>query len=914
LDPIHPAKPILADRSQDVYHLSSRPLDRIFKPASVAVIGASEKPGSVGRSVFWNLLSNPFGGAVYPVNPKHPNLLGVRTYAGVSDLPERPDLAVIATPAATVPGLVEECAVMGIPGCVVISAGFKETGPAGTALERQILEKARRGRMRLIGPNCLGVMTPPFGLNATFAHDMALPGKVAFLSQSGALGTAILDWSLNTRVGLSAFASVGSMVDVGWGDLIDYFGSDPHTNSIVIYMESIGDARAFLSAAREVVLTKPIVVIKAGRTGAAAKAAASHTGALAGDDEVLDAAFARCGVLRVDTISEVFDLADILSKQPRPRGPRLTILTNAGGPGVLATDSLIRRGGELAELSPGAEKALDGVLPPAWSRHNPIDLLGDAGPERYAKALEIVSSDKDNDGLLVILTPQTMTDPTRTAERLIPYSRIEGKPVFASWMGGRQVLAGSSLLSQAGVPVFDYPDDAVRTFVDLWRFSYNLKGLYETPLQLPEFQDRAPQREKAAGILRAAQKEDRTLLSEVESKDLLSSYGIPAVPTVFAPTEKEASQAAVRMGFPVAVKLYSRTLTHKTDVGGVKLDLGGPEEVERAFAEIRRSVGETAGPGHFQGVTVQPMVRARGQEVILGSHIDPQFGPVVLFGMGGQMVEVIKDVALALPPLNTNLARRLMEKTRVFKALQGVRGAPPVDLVALEQLLVRFSYLVVEQPEIKEIDINPLLASAEGLTALDARVILQAPGEKAPRPAIRPYPSQYIAVHRLKNGAETTLRPIRPEDEPLVVKFHETLSDTSVFMRYFQPLHISQRVAHERLTRICFTDYDREMALVAVHKESTGAGTEAIGIGRLSRVRWGDEAEYSILVSDRWQNQGLGGSLLGDLIRIAKTEKLKRIVGYILPENGRMQSVSSKLGFALKASKEDGLIMATLDL
>ena len=917
LKPLKPIKPTQADRSQDVYRLTAHPLNAFFKPQSVAVIGATEKPGSVGRAVFWNLLSTPFGGVVYPVNPKRSSLLGVRAYPKVADLPESPDLAVICTPAATVPDLINECAAAGIGAVIVISAGFKETGPAGVALENKVLENAKKGGIRLIGPNCLGILTPPTGLNASFAKEMTLPGKVAFLSQSGALGTAILDWSLKNRVGLSAFASVGSMADVGWGDLIDYFGSDPSTNSIVIYMESIGDARSFLSAAREVVLTKPIVVIKAGRTGAAAKAAASHTGSMAGNDEVLDAAFERCGVLRADHISEIFDLADILAKQPRPRGNKLTIITNAGGPGVLATDSLIRRGGQLAELSPATEQALNKFLPEAWSHHNPIDVLGDADAERYAKTLEEVMKDEKNDGLLVILTPQQMTDATAIAEKLKPYAKLEGKPVFASWMGGDQVLAGATILSHAGIPTYEYPDDAVRTFVDLWRYSHNLQGLYETPQALPEFTTQPPDRKKAVEILNAARAQKRTLLTEDESKNLLASYGIPVVQTVMAKTAEEAAQTAKKMGFPIVVKLYSETLTHKTDVGGVKLNLKGEEEVKAAFKDIQKSVTEKAGAQHFQGVTVQPMIKMGGQEIIVGSHIDPQFGPVVLFGMGGQLVEVFKDVALALPPLNTNLALRLMEKTKIFKALQGVRGAKPVDMNALEQLLVRFSYLVVEQPWIKEIDINPIQASGEGLIALDARVILH-PMETAeaalPRPAIRPYPTQYVSTAQIKSGAEVTLRPIRPEDEPMLVKFHETLSETSVFMRYFQPLNVNRRVAHERLTRVCFTDYDREMALVAIAKNPQSGQPELVGVGRLSKVRWREEAEYAILISDQLQNKGLGSLMMRSLLEVGRKEGLKRIVGYILPENGRMQTVCRKLGFTLKHTEETGLITATIEL
>ncbi len=917
LKPAKTPKSVTADRSQDVYRLTSHPLDAFFKPRSVAVIGATEKPGSVGRAVFWNLLSTPFGGVVYPVNPKRPNLLGVKAYPKVAELPEVPDLALVCTPAATVPGIMEECAQAGIPAVIIISAGFKETGPEGVALENRVIDIARKGGIRVIGPNCMGILTPPTGLNASFAKEMTLPGKVAFLSQSGALGTAILDWSLKNRVGLSAFASVGSMADVGWGDLIDYFGGDPSTNSIVIYMESIGDARAFLSAAREVALSKPIVVIKAGRTGAAAQAAASHTGSMAGNDEVLDAAFERCGVLRADTISEIFDLADILAKQPQPRGPKLTIITNAGGPGVLATDSLIRRGGELAELSHRAEKALDGFLPEAWSHHNPIDVLGDADAERYAKTLETVMKDEKNNGLLVILTPQQMTDATAVAEMLKPYAKVEGKPVFASWMGGDQVLAGATILSHAGIPTYEYPDDAVRTFVDLWRYSRNLAGLYETPQALPEFAAQLPDRNKAVQILKAARDKKRALLTEDESKDLLASYGIPVVPTVAAKSPEEAAQTAARMGFPVVAKLYSETLTHKTDVGGVKLNLRDENEVKKAFAEIQTSVAEKAGAGHFQGVVVEPMVQRGGQEVIVGSHIDPQFGPVVLFGMGGQLVEVFQDVALALPPLNTNLARRMMAKTKVFKALKGVRGAPPVDLEALEQLLVRFSYLVVEQPWVKEIDINPLLASPEGPIALDARVILQdaqMPESALPRPAIRPYPSQYVSNNTLKNGAPITLRPIRPEDETLLVKFHEALSETSVFLRYFQPLNINRRVAHERLTRVCFTDYDREMALVAVAPDAQTGETELLGVGRLSRVRWKEEAEFAILISDRWQNKGLGSLVMRNLLEVGRKEGLKKIVGYILPENARMQAVCAKLGFTLRHDGDTGLITATIEL
>src|SRR5208282_3510832 len=629
-------------------------------------------------------------------------------------------------------------------------------------------------KMRLIGPNCLGVMNPVRGFNATFARSVARAGNVAFISQSGALCTAVLDWSLRENVGFSAFVSIGSMLDVNWGDLVDYFGSDSRTHSIVIYMESIGDARSFLSAAREVSLTKPVIVIKAGRTAAAAKAAASHTGSLTGSDEVLDAAFRRSGVLRVNSIADIFFMSDVLAKQPRPRGKRLCILTNAGGPGVLATDALVAGGGELAELSEETMKAFDAILPQQWSHNNPVDILGDAEPERYAKSLEIAAKDPSIDGMLVVLTPQDMTNPTQIAEKLKPYAKGLGKPVLASWMGGAEVAAGEQILNQAGIPTFQFPDSAVRAFNYMWRYTYNLKGIYETPT-MPQHADAWLQRGKAERIIRDARQSGRTILTEYESKQLLKAYDIPTVETQIAATEQEALKAAEEIGYPIVLKLYSFTITRKTDVGGVQLNLRDGSAVKTAFQAIKQSVTEKAGAEHFQGVTVQPMVKLDGYELIIGSSLDSQFGPVLLFGTGGQLVEVFKDSALALPPLNTTLARRMMEQTRVYKALQGVRGRPPVDLAALEKLLVQFSYLVVEQRWIKEIDINPLLASAERLVALDARVVVHGPEvteDKLPKLAIRPYPSQYVATLTMKDGTKANLRPIRPEDEPLMVKFH----------------------------------------------------------------------------------------------------------------------------------------------
>ena len=904
------------DKAHDVLRTEGQPLDAIFTPRSVAVVGASERPGSIGRAVLWSLLSSPFGGTVYPVSDKRPSVLGIKAYRDVEQIPEIVDLAVIVTPADSVPAVIGQCVAADVRGAIVISAGFKEHGEHGKELERQILEQLRDSRLRLIGPNCLGVMNPVSGLNATFAPNMARPGSVAFVSQSGALCTAILDWAQKEVVGFSAFVSVGSMLDVGWGDLIDYLGNDPRTQSIVMYMESVGDARSFLSAAREVSLSKPIIVIKAGRTAAAAHAAASHTGALAGSDEVLEAAFRRCGVLRVNTISDLFYMAEALSKQPRPKGPRLAVVTNAGGPGVLAADSIISVGGELAELSPATLEQLNKELPPHWSHNNPVDILGDALPDRYAKVMETVAADPNIDGLLAITCPQGMSHPTLTAERLAPLAKGTGKPVLACWMGGSEMSAGIEILNRAGIPTFAFPDAAARIFYYMWRYSYLLRGLYETPV-LPHGEE-GPNRARADAIIESVRQAGRTLLTEPESKELLACYNIPTASTLEAHSADEAAAKADELGYPVVVKLLSHTITHKTEVGGVKLNLSTANAVRNAWCEIEASVREKAGPEHFLGVTVQPFFRAEGYELILGSTVDVQFGPVILFGTGGQLVEVFGDRALALPPLNTTLARRFMEQTKIFKALQGVRGRKPINLGALEELLVRFSQLVSEQRWIKEIDINPLLASPDRLIALDARIIVYPQAtkkEEIPRLAIRPYPKQYVRPGTMKSGEEVIVRPIRPEDEPLLIKLHQVLSERTVYLRYFQPLRLSQRTAHDRLTRICYIDYDREMALVVEHKKEDGnPDREIIAIGRLSRLRGKDEAEMAVLVDDRFQHQGLGTELYRRLIEVARDEHLASVVSTILSENREMQTICRKLGFHLESSLEDGTVQAVLTL
>ncbi len=892
-----------------------RTLDALFAPRRVAVVGASERPGSVGRAVLQNLSGYP--GAVFAVNPNRATVLGRRAHPDLASIGEPLDLAVIATPAATVPGVIRECGRAGVSAALVVSGGFREAGPAGAVLEAAVRDEARAFGVRVLGPSSFGVMVPALKLNASFAPTLARPGSVAFLSQSGALCAAVLDWSHREHVGFSGFVSVGSMVDVGWGDLIYHFGDDPRTRVIVMYMENLGEPRRFLSAAREVALGKPVIVLKAGRTVAAARAAASHTGALSDNDEVLDAAFRRVGVLRVGSLAELFDMAEALGKQPRPAGPRLAIVTNAGGPGALATDVVLSAGGELAVLSPDTLHALEKFLPPHWSRGNPVDVLGAASPEMFSRAVAEVAADPANDGVLAILTPQAETDARETARSLVAAVPHAGKPILASWMGGGAVEEGRRLLNEAGFATADFPDAAAGVFCHMWRHSYQLRALYETPAQLVDPGPHETGRARTRGLLQRVREADRSLMSEAESKELLGAYGIPVVPTRVALSENDAVRIANDIGFPVVVKLHSLTLTHKSEVGGVHLNLGHPLAVREAWRAIESSVVEQAHRDDFLGVTVQPMILHGGHEVILGSHTDLQFGPVLLFGSGGRMAEVLRDRALGLPPLTATLALRLMEQTRVYATLRGGRGRSAADLAALEALLVRFSYLVLEHPEIAEIDINPLIVAPGILVAADARVMLHPPDvdlATLPRPAIRPYPNQYAVRRTLKDGAEVLLRPIHPEDEPGLVEFHKTLSDRSVYNRYFAPLKLSERIAHERLVRVCFSDYDREIPIVAEHRDVPGAKPVIVGIGRLSREHQDRTGEFALVISDAWQGRGLGHRLLEFVIQVARDEGLSRLIGTILMGNREMQHVCRKLGFSLRHEPGDAECVAELPL
>ncbi|VVM04304.1 Acetyltransferase Pat [Methylacidimicrobium cyclopophantes] len=905
------AERIASDLSAGVYGLAA-----FLPPRRVAVIGASERPGSVGRAVLENLSSS--SASVFPVNPRHSQVLDMPCHASVTEISPPPDLAIIATPALTVPGIIEECAEIGVKAALILSAGFKETGPAGKLLEDRMIATARAKGLRILGPNCLGLMLPHAHCNASFAAKMALPGSIAFLSQSGAVGTAILDWSLREKIGFSAFFSLGSMADVDWGDVLFFLADDPRTRSIILYMESIGDPASFLSAARAIGSQKPVVVLKVGRTKAAARAALSHTGSLAGSDEAIEAAFRRVGVIRAQTVEELFSLAEALGGNARPSGPRLSILTNAGGAGVLATDALLLSGGELAPLSGETLEELDRILPPSWSRNNPVDIIGDADADRYRKAAEVLKKEPQSDGMLVLLCPQAMTEPTRTAELLCEAVKDYGKPVLAAWMGGEAVEGGTALFHQARIPCFSYPEAPARAFALIWQHRRNLELLYETPRLLVDPETLGTAAARCEEILRRAEREERVLLDEWESKEILRAFGIPVVATCLAESEEEAVARARSLGFPVAVKLRSHKLPHKSDVGGVRLGIENEAALIAAYRQIRDAAVAAAGADAFLGVTVQEMAAKKGIELILGSAADAQLGPLLVFGAGGIFVDLLEDRATGLPPLNTTSARRMIERTRIARALRGMRGIPPSDEKILEEILIRFSSLVLSLPRIREIDVNPLLAAGDGaVTALDARMVLfpqSTPPEALPRPAIRPYPVEQIETTRLRDGTFLRLRPIRGEDEPQLVEFHRGLSEESVFYRYFQHLKLEQRVAHERLARICMADYNIETVLVAEVLPPHPEAGRIVAVGRLSKLHGFSGAEFALVVSDRWQRKGIGRMLLERLTSIGRREGLEWIIGRILPDNEPMKRICLELGYRVRFNAELGENEAILSL
>jgi acetyltransferase len=881
-----------------------RGLDRIFRPRRIALIGASTNPRSVSGTLLRNLVGSGFQGVVYPVNPGFESVLGVQCWPDLAHLPRTPDLAVICSPAAEVPEVVRACGEAGVRGAVVISAGFRETGAEGAALEQRVREEMRRFEgLRVLGPNCLGFIVPGASLNLTFAQGMPKAGSVAFLSQSGALCTSVLDWAIDQGIGFSHFVSVGNMLDVDFGDLIDYFGEDEKTRSILLYVESVTDARHFLSAARAFARGKPIVAYKAGRFPESAKAAASHTGALASEDEVFDAAFARAGIARVYEIADIFNCAELVGRHKPPAGPRLGIVTNAGGPGVMAVDALVARRGVLATLSAATLAALDEALPPAWSHGNPVDVLGDSNSKRYAKAAGLVLADPQVDALLAVLTPQAMTNPTATAKELGELAAGARKPILAAWLGGGRMREGAQILGRAGVPCYGTPEEAVQAFMTLVAYARNLEALYETPREIPvEFPlDRQDLRARFGTLV----PDESDTLSETASKTVLGAYGIPVTLPVPAADAEAAVRTAAQLGYPVVLKLDSPDITHKSDVGGVALDLADEAAVRAAFARIVADARRARPGARVSGVTVQRMVRrGDGLELIVGARQDPVFGAVILVGMGGVTAEVLRDRTLGLPPLNERLARRMLESLRAWPLLEGYRGRPGVDLDRLIEVLMRFSYLVADYPEIAELDVNPLLATPHEVVALDARIIVDRQRLLAPpRPyahlALRPYPEELERHVTLRDGEKLLLRPIRPEDEPHWIRMLDACSRETIYMRF---RYMFQWATHEVATRYCFTDYDREIAMVA-EREDEGE-PRLVGVGRLVRDPGHDTAEYAVLISDAWQNRGLGGVLTDVCEEIARGWGLSHMVAQTTADNARMLALFEKRGYVIEPDDE----------
>jgi acetyltransferase len=832
----------------------------------------------------------------------------LRAYPSIDKVPAPPDLAIIATPAATVPALVGQCGDAGVCGVIVISAGFREVGPAGQAIEADLQRQmARFPDLRLVGPNSLGVLAPGSRLNASFAAAMARPGRIAFISQSGALFTSILEWSLVEKVGFSNFVSIGNALDVQVADLIDYFSEDAATDSIVLYIESITDAREFMSAARAFTRTKPIVVYKAGRFAESAHAVASHTGAMAGVDAVYEAAFNRAGIVRVYQVEEMFDCAELLARHRPPAGPRLAIITNAGGPGIMATDALLERHGELAELSSETVTALDSILPAHWSHRNPVDMLGDAPPKRFAQTLERVLQDPNADAVLVVLTPQAMTDPAGAATQVAAVASKRKKPVLAAWMGGATAEAGRQILNQAGIATYESPDRAVRAFMNLVSYRRNREVLYETPRRVPL--DGSVNVARARAEMAQVLASGRETLTEMESKALLASFGIPVTTPQAAYSPMGAVEIAHQIGYPVAMKLHSTKILHKTEVHGVVLGVSSDDEVARVFHEIVDRAERMRPDADVKGVTLQPMLSsAEGIELIVGSKKDPVFGSVMMVGAGGIAADVLGDRALELPPLNDRLARRMLESLRIRPLLHGFRGRRAVNIDQLVEVLMRFSYLLSENPHIAELDANPLLVTSEGATALDARVILDPKANAATsRPyshlSIRPYPDEYERQTALTDGTRLLLRPIRPEDEPLWHQFLKNCSQRSIWQRF---RYMFKDSTHEMATRFCFVDYDRTMAIVA---EVDEAGQRLLaGVGRLEADADHHDAEYAVLVADAWQGHGLGSLLTDFCLELCASWGINRVFGETTSENYRMRQLLSNRGFKTKECRRNEIL------
>jgi len=883
-------------------------LNRIFNPKRIAVVGASEKEDSIGSKIFSNLTGAGYTGEVFPVNPFRQTVQGLPTYSSVSKIPCKIDLAVIATPARTVPQVAEECGKAGVAGIIIISAGLKETGDTGASLEKQLLEHHRKYGMRIIGPNSFGVIRPKINLYATFADKQASPGKIAFISQSAALCASALDWASEAQVGFSAVVSTGSILDVDLGDLIDYFGIDAQTRSILLYVESIKDGRKFVSAARGSARNKPIVLVKAGRFKESIGAALSHSGSLGGEDAVYDAAFRRAGIVRVEALSDLFNCAEALAMQPNPTGPNLTIITNAGGPAIMATDHLIARDGKLARLSSDTVKALKSVLPSYCSTANPIDIYEEATPNRFRDVVEICLKDQNSSGFLIIYTPQGATKPVDLAKIIVELAKRTQKPILTALMGedescrkARRILQGN------GIPSFTAPEEAVSTFMYMYNYSRNLELLYQTPEELPIAQ---PNRTPLKGIIRQAFCEGRKVLSLPESMRFLEAYQIPAVKTLVARTPEEAIALSSEIGYPVVLKALSPQISHKSKVGGVVLNVCSPSETKIFFGELAKSVKNHSSAAEFQGVAIQPMIREKGHELIIGSKKDAQFGSIIVFGMGGTSTELFKDVSIGFPPLNQTLARRLIEDTAIYKRSQSV--GQPLNVKLLEEILAKFSQFVTDFPEIQEVDINPLIAGENGAVAVDSRIVIEWDrmmrefADHQDNSLIASYPKKYVAARRLKNEVQVSLRPIKPEDEGRFNEFLKSLSAETMRFRFFE---IIKEVPHETLTRYCNLDYDREIAIVA---ELQDGKKPIIGAVRLILEPGGKSGEFAVLVGDEWQGLGLGSTLMDLLAEMGKDMRANKIYGYVSVDNQKMLSMCRKKGFKVEPLDEETVQVSLL--
>ncbi len=883
-------------------------LDSFFKPDSVAVIGASEKAGSIGSILVQNLIQAGFPGAIYPINPKYPEIHGLPAFPVVTAVPDPVELAIVAVRIKDVPAVIKECGQAGIKGAIIVSAGGRESGPEGKEIEGAIAAAAIEAGVRYLGPNTMGLIVPGAHLNASLSPYAPPPGNLAFISQSGALCRSILGWSAQKNIGFSHFVSVGSLTDLDFGDLIDYLGNDEKVRSIILYMESLNQHRKFMSAARSVSRVKPIIVIKAGRSQAGARAAASHTGALVGEDAAYNAAFRRAGIIRVDTVGQLFDCAEALGKLKLPTGGALAIITNAGGPGVMAVDALGRWQMEPGVLEAETMAQLDEALPPHWSRGNPVDIQGDATPERYLQAVRLAMKAPEISGLVIILSPQALTDPTGVARALAPVVQGQARPVFAVWMGGEEVAAGVKILNDAGIPTFETPEQAVDSFMEMYFYSRHLRLLQETPPQ--ESQALKVNYRMARTFIDQCLERQATILTELESKAILSAYGIPVNHTVAASSAPDAAAVARDLGFPVVMKINSPDITHKAEAGGVRLHLHSESEVLAAFHEMIEDVRARRPEARILGVTVQEQEKKPDCELLIGSKQDPDFGPLILFGAGGSFTEVLQDVMVDLPPLNLLLARRLIEKTKVSKVLQGYRDIPPASLVLLSVILVRVSQLVTDFPEIVELDINPLSVISGRFVGLDARIVVQPSTVKAPRHLIiAPYPNQYERDWMMRDGTPVLLRPIKPEDEPLVSNFLGRCSEETIYFRYFR---LIKKWTHEMLIRFTQNDYDREMGLMAIGQPP---GPEImLGVSRLVMEANRETAEFAVIIADPWQGKGLGPKLLEEVIAIARERGVKLLWGEVMATNQPMLDMVKRLGFSLTRQIESQTFRVEMEL